>query len=119
MSFVAYNSLRSIAQKRNGKLRLCSLFYSAAAATTEPDLRNFIQHKFQSEDKNVLPQWLRSKAPTNKRYFELRNQLKNLNLSTVCQEAKCPNIGECWSDEKGQATATIMVYFIYFILISK
>ena len=39
----------------------------------------------------------------------LRSSLKSLNLSTVCVEAKCPNIGECWGGKKGTATATIMI----------
>jgi lipoic acid synthetase len=38
-----------------------------------------------------------------------RNRLRGLGLSTVCEEAKCPNIGECWGGTDGTATATIMI----------
>lgn len=51
------------------------------------------------------PPWLKVKAPSGGRYEEIRNNLKSLKLSTVCQEARCPNIAECW----GGGTATIMV----------
>lgn len=42
-------------------------------------------------------------------FNRIRNNLRDLNLSTVCEEARCPNIGECWGGEEGTATATIMV----------
>lgn len=56
------------------------------------------------------PGWLRQKAPQGERYEYLTSQMGNLKLATVCQEAQCPNIGECWggSDEH-TATATIML----------
>ena len=43
------------------------------------------------------PNWLKVKAPTSKTYFETLEIVKEHNLHTVCQEAACPNIGECWS----------------------
>ena len=56
------------------------------------------------------PGWLRQKAPQGEQYEYLTAQMGNLKLATVCQEAQCPNIGECWggSDEH-TATATIML----------
>ena len=51
------------------------------------------------------PAWLRVKAPQGKRYQEIKKELRVQGLSTVCEEARCPNIGECWSG----GTATIMV----------
>ena len=56
-----------------------------------------------------LPPWLRSreKAPVNDSFFRLKESLRSLKLHTVCEEARCPNIGECWSGEA--ATATIML----------
>ncbi len=45
------------------------------------------------------------RAPAGERYLQLKEMLKGLNLATVCQEAQCPNIGECW----GGGTATIML----------
>lgn len=57
-----------------------------------------------------LPPWLKTKIPTGPNYSKLKEQLRQLNLSTVCEEARCPNIGECWGGgEHGTATATIMV----------
>ncbi|KFQ23641.1 hypothetical protein N331_04169, partial [Merops nubicus] len=45
-----------------------------------------------------------------KNYNKLKNTLRSLNLHTVCEEARCPNIGECWGGgEHATATATIML----------
>jgi len=52
------------------------------------------------------PNWLKVKAPTSKTYFETLDIVKEHNLVTVCQEAACPNIGECWS--KKHATFMIL-----------
>ena len=41
--------------------------------------------------------------------MRIRNGLRAGGLATVCEEARCPNIGECWSSTNGAATATIMV----------
>ncbi|EFA02475.1 lipoyl synthase, mitochondrial [Tribolium castaneum] len=57
-----------------------------------------------------LPPWLKTSIPKGKKFSELKEQLRNLNLHTVCEEARCPNIGECWGGgEHGTATATIML----------
>ncbi|XP_054715188.1 lipoyl synthase, mitochondrial-like [Uloborus diversus] len=55
-----------------------------------------------------LPPWLKSNIPMGKNYHHLKDTLRNLNLHTVCEEARCPNIGECWGGS-GTATATIML----------
>ncbi len=52
------------------------------------------------------PAWIRVKAPTSKAYAETRKLVRGLNLNTVCEEAACPNIGECWSH--GHATVMIL-----------
>ena len=52
-----------------------------------------------------LPKWLRNKDPLQKGMLATRNMLKNLELNTVCQSARCPNIGECYSKK----TATFMI----------
>ena len=44
-----------------------------------------------------LPEWLKTPVPVGKAYTELKNTLRSLKLASVCEEAKCPNIGECWS----------------------
>lgn len=43
------------------------------------------------------PDWIRVKAPVSKGYHETRNLMRGLKLNTVCEEAACPNIGECWT----------------------
>uniref|UniRef100_A0A7N0T9I9 Lipoyl synthase, chloroplastic n=1 Tax=Kalanchoe fedtschenkoi TaxID=63787 RepID=A0A7N0T9I9_KALFE len=56
------------------------------------------------------PTWLRQKAPQGEKYQEVKESLSRLKLNTVCEEAQCPNIGECWSGGgDGIATATIML----------
>ncbi|HEV7417803.1 lipoyl synthase [Tianweitania sediminis] len=52
------------------------------------------------------PDWIRVKAPTSKGYAETRSIVKEHKLVTVCEEAGCPNIGECW--DKKHATFMIM-----------
>lgn len=60
-----------------------------------------------AENKQRLPKppWLRVKAPTSPEYHETRKLMRGLKLHTVCEEAACPNIGECWS----QKHATMMI----------
>ena len=45
------------------------------------------------------PKWIRVKAPNSKVYGETRDLVSKLGLKTVCEEAACPNIGECWSEK--------------------
>ena len=52
-----------------------------------------------------LPEWLKVKMPGSPRYLELQNLMKGQQLHTVCEEAHCPNIGECWD----RGTATFMI----------
>ena len=51
------------------------------------------------------PDWIRVKAPTSDGYHETRKLMRDRNLHTVCEEAACPNIGECWSKKH----ATVMI----------
>lgn len=53
----------------------------------------------------VKPPWLKVKAPSGENYLAIKELLGTLNLATVCQEARCPNMGECW----GGGTATFML----------
>jgi lipoic acid synthetase len=59
------------------------------------------------EDLNAKkrPDWIRVKAPTSDIYKTTHQLVRDLKLNTVCEEAKCPNIGECWS----QKHATVMI----------
>jgi lipoic acid synthetase len=68
-----------------------------------------------------LPKWIKTEIPVGKEFNKIKNSLRDLGLHTVgfcctigliqqvCEEAKCPNIGECWGGKEGTATATIMV----------
>lgn len=57
-----------------------------------------------------LPPWLKTQIPMGKGFSKIKEQLKGLKLATVCEEARCPNIGECWGGgENGTQTATIML----------
>jgi lipoic acid synthetase len=51
------------------------------------------------------PDWIRVKAPTSLEYGETKKLMRKLGLNTVCEEARCPNIGECWK----QKHATVMI----------
>jgi lipoic acid synthetase len=51
------------------------------------------------------PDWIRVRAPVSEGYHETRRLMRELNLNTVCEEAACPNIGECWTKKH----ATVMI----------
>ena len=51
------------------------------------------------------PEWLKVRAPGSENYLRLKGLMKSLDLHTVCEEANCPNIGECWH----RGTATFMI----------
>ena len=51
------------------------------------------------------PDWIRVKAPVSKGYHQTRQLMRDLSLNTVCEEAACPNIGECWTKKH----ATVMI----------
>ena len=57
-------------------------------------------------DQIPKPPWLRVKAPTSPEYNATRKLMRDHKLNTVCEEAACPNIGECWA--KGHATVMIL-----------
>ncbi len=64
--------------------------------------------KAHKEDAPLLrkPDWIRVKAPTSEGYRKTRDIMRDNKLVTVCEEAGCPNVGECWS--QGHATMMIM-----------
>jgi lipoic acid synthetase len=51
------------------------------------------------------PDWIKARLPSGENYHDLKGLLRGLNLNTVCEEARCPNIGDCWD----QRTATVMI----------
>lgn len=59
----------------------------------------------RASHRDPKPAWLKVRAPGGQNYARLKRTLRELDLYTVCEEARCPNIGECWS----QGTATVML----------
>jgi len=59
----------------------------------------------QNKRRDPKPEWLRVPLPGGERYNRVKETLKALKLHTVCEEAQCPNVGECW----GGGTATVML----------
>jgi lipoyl synthase len=57
------------------------------------------------EPREPKPAWLKVRAPGGEKYTQLKETLRGLDLYTVCEEARCPNVGECW----GAGTATVML----------
>src|SRR3990172_11870450 len=55
--------------------------------------------------KSPRPEWLKVRLPGGENYNRLKSVMRGLDLHTVCEEARCPNVAECWS----QGTATFMI----------
>src|SRR4051812_34884197 len=51
------------------------------------------------------PEWIKARAPMGERYERLLGLMRGLDLHTVCEEARCPNLGDCWN----RGTATFMI----------
>jgi hypothetical protein len=71
-----------------------------------------VRRKAAKRSSKVLPKpsWLKAKPADSENYQKLRKTVRDLGLSTVCEEARCPNIGECWGGGPNEtATATIMI----------
>ena len=86
---------------------LGTLLWSNAGEYSSPAPKN-------KRDKTTRkPAWLKRTVPggtEDSKYSKIKSRLKELKLSTVCEEAKCPNLGECWGGGDGHtATATIMI----------
>tara|TARA_B110000438_G_scaffold301433_1_gene356294 strand:+ start:703 stop:1593 length:891 start_codon:yes stop_codon:yes gene_type:complete len=62
-------------------------------------------HVSSNKRERSRPDWLKIKLKTSGKFLETQKLIKNNNLHTVCEEARCPNIYECW----GRQTATIMI----------
>ncbi|MEW5306420.1 MAG: hypothetical protein WDW36_008885 [Sanguina aurantia] len=88
--------------------------------TQGPDFSDFLTgqelaEKYSVEapgwkEKKRKPEWMKRSIPGGEKYAEIKAKLRELKLHTVCEEAKCPNIGECWGGGDGHtATATIML----------
>ncbi len=74
---------------------------SPSARPRHPEKAGRPDHPIQRK-----PEWIRVKAPVSRAYHETRELMRALHLNTVCEEAACPNIGECWA--KKHATMMIL-----------
>ena len=71
-----------------------------------PEQRHPEKARRQDNPQPKKPAWIRVKAPVSQGYEDTRKIMRDNNLVTVCEEAGCPNVGECWS--QGHATMMIM-----------
>ncbi|BGP39047.1 hypothetical protein JCM10450v2_003004 [Rhodotorula kratochvilovae] len=76
----------------------------AAGPSAQPERVVFTKNK-----QPRLPRYLKTEIPTSASFNKIKSDLRGLKLHTVCEEARCPNIGQCWGGDKGDATATIML----------
>ena len=81
-----------------------SLELSPSSKQTAINVQPLTKKKHQK-----LPSWLKTDIPTGEVFKKIKRDLRGLKLNTVCEEARCPNIGDCWGGEEGTATATIML----------
>ncbi|KAE8075880.1 hypothetical protein FH972_014563 [Carpinus fangiana] len=84
----------------------------ARLALESPTLSDFAYSVEVGTKKKPLPKpkWMKESVPGGEKYVQIKKKLRDLKLHTVCEEARCPNLGECWSGgETGTATATIMI----------
>ncbi|KAI4175125.1 MAG: hypothetical protein LQ343_001886 [Gyalolechia ehrenbergii] len=79
--------------------------------TSDPPLRTaLVGPANRKREITRLPSWLQTPIPSSPNYKRIKADLRGLNLHTVCEEARCPNINECWGgSDKSAATATIML----------
>ena len=80
--------------------------------TSDPMTAILKRAKAPPRPSNVLPKprWLKAAPATSENYHKLRATVRELGLATVCEEARCPNIGDCWGGgDNHTATATIMI----------
>ncbi len=68
-------------------------------------LKTITLRKRRERERQPKPPWLKVRAPGGDRYSRIKERLRQRNLHTVCEEAQCPNIGECWNG----GTATMML----------
>lgn len=71
----------------------------------DSDLFKLLNGAKQPANRGSRPDWLKVRLPQGEGYFHLKGLVREHRLNTVCQNARCPNIGECW----GAGTATFMI----------
>ena len=78
---------------------------SGASGTTVRRLTD-VQKSLPVAERPRRPEWMKVRAPSaNSSYFDVKKLIHGHNLHTICEEARCPNIAECW----GRGTATFQI----------
>jgi lipoic acid synthetase len=88
-------------------MQFCSQGVKRRVSLLGPTLHAVAGPSVEQATAGKKPAWLRQRAPQGERYDYLHGNLRELKLNTVCEEAQCPNVGECWNG--GTGTATIML----------
>lgn len=78
---------------------------SSAAVSSSPGVSEAASTGAPADPRRGKPAWLKVKAPGGEEYRRLKQTLRQHDLYTVCEEARCPNVGECWR----AGTATVMI----------
>lgn len=110
----AFSTSVEVTRTRN---RLDSLREQLASDVHHATLDDFataapVRKKAPFRSSKILPKprWLKAAPADSENYQKLRSTVRELGLATVCEEARCPNIGDCWGGGEGHvATATIMI----------
>jgi lipoic acid synthetase len=87
-------------------------FAGSGNNTANDSNKPIVRKKAPPRSSKILPKprWLKAAPADSENYQALRKTVRELGLATVCEEARCPNIGECWGGgDGGTATATIMI----------
>jgi lipoic acid synthetase len=66
------------------------------------------------EKRTPKPSWLKIDLPTGENYTRVKRIVKEHKLHTICEDGRCPNMGECW----GEGTATFMILFVRAVAVS-
>ena len=104
-----------IVEKKSGKMRISFPCYSTMIKKSRniplgPTLTDFTSQTIPTRPQHTkLPEWLKTSIPVGSTFAKIKKDLRGLKLHTVCEEAKCPNISECWGGGKDK-TATV-IYF--------
>ena len=103
------NSRSGGAPRRPGQIALKSVSAKSTSATGDGDPGFFelpvVEAPAATNGRGIRPDWLRVKLPYGETYKNLVNIIETHDLHTVCQSARCPNMGECWT----AGTATFMI----------
>ena len=95
----------SIEQVKAAVLEECLSEFDLKLESAEKELSEKDQQGLRQLSRRSRPSWLKAKAPGSPGYLKTQEIVKGLGLTTVCEEARCPNIGECWQN----ASATMMI----------